>query len=165
MSVFKSIKYELLPMITYLLKRSLSKGVFPNITKVLPLYKKGDKNKCKNYRPISLLPQLSKILEKIIKLKLSSFIDKHKLLSKCQYGFRENMSASDALSDVVETVNSKLEKLDNCAILSIDLCKVFDKLDHGIMLNKLEMYGIRGIPLKLIKSYLTNRSQYINIDN
>ena len=70
-----------------------------------------------------------------------------------------------AIADVVETVNSKLEKLDNCAILSIDLCKVFDKLDHGIMLNKLEMYGIRGIPLKLIKSYLTNRSQYINIDN
>ena len=90
-----------------------TKGIFPDVlktTKVIPLYKKGNQNYYKNYRPISLIPQLSKILDKLIKNQLLSFINKYNIISNCQYGFRKILfSTSDALADVVETVNANLE--------------------------------------------------------
>ena len=76
-----------------------------------------------------------------------------------------NLSTADALSDVLESVNTNLENLENCAIISIGLRKAFDTLDHDILINNLYMYGIRGIALKLIKSYLSDRLQFVRYNN
>ena len=106
------------------LNRVFSEGIFPNIlkiAKVVPLFKKSDKSKPENYRPISSLPQFSKILEQLIKNRLLQFLDKFNIISKCQYGFRNTISTADALVDVIETVCQQLENLNKCAILSIDL--------------------------------------------
>ena len=98
---------------------------------------------------------------KLIKSRISNFLNKFNILNDNQYGFRKNLSTADALSDVLESVNKILENLENCAIVSIDLRKAFDTLDHDILINKLYIYGIGGIALKLIKSYLSDRLQFI----
>ena len=94
-----------------------------------------------------------------------TFLNKFNIINDTQYGFRKNVSTSDALSDVIETVNLNLEHLNNCAIVSIDLCKAFDTLDHDIVIKKRSIYGIRGIALKLLESYLKDRQQYVSFMN
>ena len=124
-----------------------------------------EKSLAENYRPISLLPQISKIFEKLIKSSISNLLNIFNILNDNQYGFRKNLSTSDALSDVLESVNTNLENLENCAFVSIDLRKAFDTLDHAILINKLYIYGIRGIALNLIKSYLSDRLQFFRYNN
>ena len=105
-----------------------------------------------NYRHISLLPQLSKILEKLIKVRFTGYLNKYNIISDSQYGFRVNMSTSDALIDTIEFVTDALEKCDKCSMVSIDLKKTFDTIDHSILIKKLHLYGIRDTALNLIIS-------------
>ena len=125
--------------------------------KIITLFKDGDRSKQENYRPIYLLPQFSQLLEKLIKVRILKILNKFNIISDMQYGFRKNVSTSDAFSDVIETVNLNLEHLNNCAIASIELCKDFDTLDNDILIKKLSIYGIRGIAHKLLESYLKDR--------
>ena len=166
--IIKEIILEISPLLKHVFNRSLAEGIFPNVlkkAKVIPIFKSGDKSLAENYRPISLLPQISKIFDKLIKSRISNFLNKFNILNDNQYGFRKNLSTADALSDVLESVNTNLENLENCAIVSIDLRKAFDTLDHDILINKLYIYGIRGIALKLIKSYLSDRIQFVRYNN
>ena len=168
MFISKEIILEISPLLKHVFNRSLAEGIFPNVlkkAKVIPIFKSGDKSLAENYRPLSLLPQISKIFEKLIKSRISNFLNKFNILNDDQYGFRKNLSTADALSDVLESVNTNLENLENCAIVSIDLRKAFDTLDHDILINKLYIYGIRGIALKLIKSYLSDRIQFVRYNN
>lgn len=118
-----------------------------------------------NYRPVSLLPQFSKILEKLYCNRLDKFIEKHKLLDDSQYGFRENRSTALALLDSVEEITNCVDEGKLVAGLFIDLKKAFDTINHNILINKLEKYGIRGIALQWIRSYLKNRKQFVKIEN
>jgi hypothetical protein len=118
-----------------------------------------------NYRPIALLPAISKILEKLIHKRLYIFLTDNQIISNRQYGFRPKLSTSDALcaflSDIYDQMNSQ-----NMTIAAfLDLSKAFDTIKHPILFNKLHNYGIRGQPLSLIKSYLSERSQYCMIGN
>ena len=97
----------------------------------------------------------------MIKNRLLEFLNKFNILSNCQYGFRKHTSTADALADVIESIYEHLEHLNKCTILSIDLHKAFDTLDHNILLKKLYIYGIRGTSFDLFKSYLSNRMQYV----
>ena len=90
-----------------------------------------------------------------------NFINKH-IINECQYCFRNNISTAGAISETIEIISDKLESLQKCAIISIDLRKTFDKLDHTILLNKLFIYGIRGTAFNLIKGYLSEREQYVS---
>ena len=121
------------------------------------MHKGGEKSNPTNYRPISLLPQFGKLLEKIIKERLTTFLNENDIITKHQFGFRESHSTELAITSIHDDL---LENLDNNSItctIFLDLAKAFDSVDHEILLRKLEKYGIRGVALKLMTSYLENR--------
>ena len=129
--------------------------------KVIPLYKSGKKHIFTNHRPISLLPQFSKILVKLFNSRFGGFMDYSTILPSCQCGFREGMSTSvKLLHDITHSLDYKKCNID----LRIDIKKAFDAVDHQLLCKKLELYGIRGNVYNWISSYLNNRSQFINID-
>ena len=134
------------------------------IARVIPLYKVGEKDLFTNYRPVSLLPQFSKILENIYYSRLDKFISKHDILSNSQYGFRQNMSTNLALLELVEELTSSIDKKNKTIGVFIDLKKAFDTIDHDILLKKLDRYVVRGISNNWVKSYLTGQKQFVNIN-
>ena len=150
------------PIIADIFNQCIIEGVFPNslkIAEVIPIFKKGDKTKINNYRPISLLSPFSKIFEKHISNQINSFISKHNLLYKYQYGFQENNSTEIALQQLCDNLTSKLDKSETICATFIDLAKAFDTVNHNILVKKLPSFGIRGAPAKLLENYLTNRTQ------
>ena len=151
----------------YICNLSLGSGIFPDdmtIARVIPLYKAKKKDLFTNYRSVSLLPQFSKILEKIYYSRLDKFISNHDILSNSQYGFRQIMSTNLALLELVEELTLSIDKKNETIGVFIDLKKAFDTIDHGILLKKLDRYGVRGISNNWVKSYLTGRKQNVNID-
>ena len=146
-------------------------GIFPEkfkIAKVKPLYKKGDKCCYNNYRPISILPTISKVFERVMYTQLYNYFNVNNLLTEQQYGFRSKHStelASIKLVDyiIMEMDDPKTTKTPTTVYL--DLSKAFDTLNYDIFVSKLEYYGIIGIPLALIKVYLINRFQYVQYEN
>lgn len=168
MAIIKDIKHEIIAPLTTLCNLSLSSGKFPDvlkIAKIIPVFKKGDKQNPTNYRPISLLPQISKILEKLFELRLRNFLIKHNLLNNCQYGFRNKHSTSHALLDVLEQVTNGIDQSKTSIGCFLDLRKAFDTVDHNILLSKLLHYGLRGKAHAWITSYLNNRQQYVSLQN
>ena len=147
---------------------SFLNGVFPNkckIAKVIPLYKNGDIDDFSNYRPVSLLPQFSKILEKLFNNRLKSFMKVNHILSNNRYGFREDHSTNLAIIELIEEITSAIDNSMSTVGVFIDLKKAFDTIDHGILLKKLEHYGIRGIANQWVSNYLTERFQYVQYNN
>ncbi len=134
------------------------------IARVIPLFKNGNINDFTNYRPISLLSQFSKILEKIFHNRMMSFIEEKNILYESQYGFRKNMSTSLAILELVENITTSIDDCKSTVGIFIDLKKAFDTVDHDILIKKLDHYGIRGIANTWICSYLMNRSQYACIN-
>ena len=145
MFILKKITNFIVEPFLHICNLSLSKGVFPDVMKiaeVIPLFKSGDKHVFNNYRPVSLLPQFSKILEKLFNNRLDSFIDKNCILSECQYGFRNSRSTYMALMDLVENICELIEKKKYVMGIFIDLKKAFDTIDHTILLDKLYHYDL-----------------------
>ena len=133
---------------------SVLNEVFPDsmkISRVIPLFKSGNTKEFSNYRPISLLPQFSKILEQMYHSRL---IDSNQILYKRQYGFRKQMSTSLAIIELVEEITNSLDNHEATVGVFIDLKKAFDTVDHSILIEKLYHYGIRGTANKWICSYL-----------
>ena len=154
------------PILSQIFNECMKIGIFPNILKtarITPIHKNGDRSNPLNYRPISILTHLSKIFEKIINRRLVNFFEKYNILDKRQYGFRQNFSTCLAISDLCEQLLMSFDKgLTTCCVF-LDLAKAFDTVNHNILIAKLSHYGIRGTPLQLIRSYLTNRMQYVNL--
>ena len=169
--LLKSIKDEIAKPLTIIINQSLKTGVFPDalkIAKVKPLYKKGDNFCLNNYRPISLLPTISKIFERVMFTQLYSYLNANTLLSEQQYGFRSQHSTELAcvkLVDYITTEMDNIRKIKTPTAIFLDLSKAFDTLNFNILLNKLQYYGIDGISLSLIRSYLTDRFQYVQFEN
>lgn len=152
--------------ITYICNLCITHGEFPtNLKKsiVIPIFKTGNRDNVNNYRPISLLPTLSKILEKIINIRLQNYLEKYNLLSSNQYGFRAKMSTVDAINKLVTHAVQQLDNNKKCVGIFLDLAKAFDTVSIPLLLRKLEFIGIRGVALKLLHSYLTNRIQIVKI--
>ena len=133
------------------------------IAKVIPIYKKGEKSDVGNYRPISVLSVLNKIFEKLIYKRLYNFFDKYKLIYEYQFGFRGGHSTTQALIEILDKIRDSMEKGKIVCGIFADLSKAFDTVDHKILLEKLNHYGVRGNANDLIKDYLHNRKQYVQI--
>ena len=149
-----------------LINQSLSMGVFPNILKVakiIPIHKKGDARTPSNYRPISILPFLSKIFEKIIYSRLLNHFTFNEILSVHQFGFRRQMSTFDAITHFTELIYDALNNKKLCLNILIDYSRAFDTVNHPILLGKLERYGVCGRTLQYIASYLKDRQQSVCI--
>lgn len=155
------------PVLTQIFNYCVSTGLYPLDLKmacVIPIHKKGEKNNCGNYRPISLISPFSKIFEKCILTQLESFFNKHSIITNKQFGFRKKVSTEMALSSVYECfINNFENDLVTCAVF-LDISKAFDSVNHKLLLEKLEKYGIRGLPHQLLRSYLSDRCQYTLID-
>ena len=156
------------PYLSILFSCCFDFAIFPDcfkIAKVIPIYKAGLKSKLTNYRPISLLSNFSKILEKIIAVRILAFLDKHSVFYKRQFGFRKKHSTIHAVTDIITQCYEKLESKLHCCLILLDIKKAFDSIDHQILIEKLNHYGIRGVANELIKSYLSDRFQYVELDN
>lgn len=163
----KKYKQHLIPPLTYLFNQCISKGIFPQALKkavVHPIHKNGDKSFINNYRPIALLPSISKILERLIYNRLIKYIERKGLLATTQFGFRPNKSTDDAVHELTDYITRQLDSRNKCLVIFLDLAKAFDSVSIPILLEKLHRLGIRGIPHSLLKDYLTNRTQRVKID-
>ena len=149
-----------------IINRSIEFSNFPDKLKladITPVHKKDNRNDKHNYRPVSILPSISKILERIIYFQINKYFDKK--LSKFQCGFRKNFNAQHCLIVMIEKWKSGLDKKLNCGALMTDLSKAFDSLSHELLIAKLHAYGFNNSSLKLIHSYLNNRYQRVRINS
>ena len=152
--------------ITDLINQSISLSLFPDdckIAKLKPLYKKDAKTKPKNYRPISLLPLISKIMERIIHDQTQVFLDKNKILFTYQSGFRKHYSTDTYLSYLTDKVRKGFEKGSLTGMILIDLQKDFDTIDHKILIEKMSCFGFHESTIRWYESYLTNRCFIVNV--
>ena len=166
--VIKKSSHIIANPLAKILNTQMSLGSFPEelkVGKVTPVYKKGNIDLLENYRPISTLPIFGKIFEKIIYTRLYNFFVSQNILHQNQYGFRKSHSTIHALNCSISHIELALQNKKHVLGIFIDLSKAFDTIDHETLLHKLLHYGIRGTPYSLIKSYLSNRSQYTDVLN
>jgi retron-type reverse transcriptase len=128
------------------------------------LFKGEDQEKCGNYRPISVLPVFSKLFEKVVNSRLVSFLNKKKFFYPHQYGFRKSSDTCSAATDTICEIQSGIDRGKKCALVSLDLRKAFDTVDHDILLLKLERLGVRGVCNNLFRSYLLDRTQCVCVN-
>ena len=134
--------------LTLKINQMLDSGLFPsrlNISKILPIFKKGDVNSLNNYRPISLLQAISKIFERIIYDQLYVYVDNNNILSEEQYGFHTKHSTELAAVKLVDYIKNEIDGKYTPVNIYIDLSKAFDTLNFDILLHKLNYYGVTGV--------------------
>lgn len=168
MKVIKLLDSNILEPLTLNINQSLTTGIFPDdlkIAKVLPIYKKDDDTLFDNYRPISLLPAISKLFERIVYNQLYNYFVLNKLLYYSQHGFRKLHSTETATLEFVDKIIQHLDSGNIPVAIFIDLSKAFDTIDHQILLYKLQYYGVSGTALNWFRSYLSNRSQYVQFED
>lgn len=163
----KKHKSPLSKAILYLFNMALHHGKFPQnlkIAKVIPIDKGGTKNDPSNYRPISLLPTIGKILEKLIHARLQRYYEQHQFINKNQYGFRTKCSTTIAATELVNQLQLAVDKGKMPTTIFLDVSKAFDTVKHDILLQKLSLSGVRGNMYELIKDYLTDRRQFTEVN-
>ena len=145
----------------------MATGIFPDalkIFKVIPSYKKGDEANLSNYRPIALLPSISKVFEKAILTQLTLYLEDNKIIHLHQYGFRKSHSTKYAALHITDYIQYKMNVGKIPINVYLDFSKTFETLVHSTLLHKMK-HGIDGLAHKLIKSYLENRKQYVEFNS
>ena len=166
--VIKQSLIHLVPKLTKFFNEFIEKGVFPKILKtgrITPIFKKGDAQMFGNYRPVCTLPIFGKIFEKIIFNRLQNFFSSKGIIYDNQFGFRKNHSTNHAINFSINKILEGMNRNKHMLGIFIDLSKAFDTINHDKLLEKLSNYGIRGTCHSLLRSYLSDRSQYTSIFN
>lgn len=164
----KCLKNLILENLTNSINKCLELGLFPDslkIAKVTPIFKTGKKTDPSNYRPISVLPTMSKIFEKVLYNRLESYLATKNIISSKQYGFRPKSNTLSATVDIITKIKTNIDQKQIAMGVFIDLKKAFDTVSHKILLKKLNSIGITGTALSMFKSYLSNRRQVVRIGN
>ena len=160
----KDIAYVLAKPLTHVINLSLHRGLFPNDLKrarIKPVHKSGNSKMFDNYRPISVLPVISKIFEKCVYRQLTKYLENNKMLSNSQHGFRSHRSTETATTLFIDTVRLNMDKGHYTGVIYIDLSKAFDTLNHSIMLNTLCNYGVTHSSNDWFADYLFSRTQQV----
>ena len=168
--LLKEIMPSIVIPVEYLFNMSLRTGFVPDSfkrAKVIPIYKSGLKCEFTNHRPVSLLSTFSKLLEKIIVKQMFGFLNKNNVLYAHQYGFRSKHDTTQPIIQFLDRIYEGLNKSDPEFTLGvfIDLKKAFDTINFSVLLKKMSHYGFRGISNKWFENYLTNRTQYVSVNN
>ena len=167
--VLKSLPDNILEFLSTIFNKSLSSGRYFRAfktSKVIPLHKGGSRVEIGQYRPISLIPSFSKILEKLVYKRISRFLNKHKLLHPNQFGFRKHHNTAQATSLLSNTISRVMDEGGKFTLaIFCDMTKAFDCLDISILLDKLNYYGIRGVAQTWVADYLYGRSQKVSLGN
>ena len=143
---------------------SIKTGGFPQrleIGNIVPIYKSGDNNSFNNYRPVSLLPSFSKVFERIVYNRLIEFFNKHNEFYDYHFGFRKLFLTHMALITLINKLSNALDEGSRVVGIFLDFSYAFDTIDHGILLFKLEHYGVRGLASDWSAKYLNNSYQYV----
>ena len=168
LKVYMFYETTIAPILAHLINKSLSTGIFltsEKIAKVIPAYKSESKSSMNNYRPISVLPIMSKVFERIVHTQLSKYLEKHKLLSNNQYGFRNRRSTQQAVTILTDSVALSIDELKYTGAVFLDLRKAFDMVDHERLLLKLDSFGVSATEQNWFIDYLFNRKQYVSYNS
>jgi hypothetical protein len=160
------LKEDICTPLMKIFNMSLETGIHPDILKIsktIPIFKKGSRMAVSNYRPISLLSNINKILEKLVHDRTYKFLENLQCLYSLQFGFRKKHSTNHALIDITETIRQALDNKKIACGVFVDLQKAFDTVNHDILISKLDHYGIRGTAIDWFSSYLKKRSQFVSI--
>lgn len=164
--LLKTCKQELIDPLIDIVNKSFNSGIFPSalkIAKVYPKYKQGPTTQAANYRPISLIPTFSKLIEKLVLTRLIQHLSTNQLLTPHQHGFLPGKSTITALIGLVEFLADQLEDGNTSTAILLDYSKAFDCLSHDHLLSKLTTLGIQGLALNWFRSYLTRRKQMTEV--
>lgn len=164
--IIKPISHIISPPLCNIINASFSQSTFPSKLKksiITPIHKKGSKEDINNFRPISLLSIFSKIIEKVVKNRLVTFLEKNHILTPEQYGFRDSRNTTDAIDNFLNMVYKNIESKNQILGVFCDLTKAFDSVNHKKLIKKLEHYGIRNKSLQWFESYLSNRTHKVKL--
>ena len=145
---------------------SIEKVTYPNLLKiarVVPGHKSGQRDHIDNYRPISNLPVFSKVFETLTLRRFTSFVSRYSLMSDCQYGFQKGRNITQAAIKLTSLVTNAYHHKSYAVCFFLDLKKAFDTIDHNILLDKLYHVGFRGPSHQYVRSYISNRKQYVQV--
>ena len=158
----------IIPALTHLVNLSIATQTFPTMWKtakvIIPLYKKEDPLSPKNYRPVAILPIISKILEKTIFIQIIQYMETHQLLHPNHHGFRSHHSTTTGLIQMYDSWVEAVERKEFTGVCFLDLSAAFDIVDHPLLLQKLGLYGFTDSSIHWVNSYLSGRSQTVYID-
>ena len=166
--LLKDTAIVIAPVLTNLFNRSLQSSIFPSIwksRKVTSIFKSGDQSNANNYRPITILPTISKVFEKVVHSQVHDYLSNNKILTARQLGFRPKLSTEIALVHFTDTILNNMDKGLVTGAVFLDLSKAFDTVDHSILLEKLKSCNFSIESVRWFKSYLTNRNQVIVVSN
>lgn len=166
--LIKNVILGVVKPLVHIYNLSMNNGIVPvnmKIAKVIPIFKKGDPQLLSNYRPISLLSTFSKILEKLIYVRTVKFFNVNQTFSNFQFGFREKHTTSHAILHFIDKISTALDNRMHTVGIFLDYSKAFDTVDHTILLQKLSHHGVRGKALEWFTSYLSNRRQFVSLND
>ena len=164
--IYKYCVNEISPILAILYNTSLELGHFPEelkIARVTPVPKSEDTSIPNNFRPISILHTVGKLLEKLVHTQLTNYLYENELLSQTQFGFTKNRSTEDALTLLTENIYRALNDKQTCILLLLDFSKAFDVVPHNLLLQKLDRLGVSKDSINWFHSYLSGRTQYVRL--
>ena len=164
--LIKSMRKPLSCLMTHMVNTSFKADKMPDVfklAKISPLYKKGDRFKATNYRPVAVLPSMSKIIEKVVIGRLRNHLESNGLLSDNQNAYRAHRSVTTAVLQLYDSILKCQEKAVDSACIFLDCSAAFDTIQHDVLIGKLKLYGVDEKGIRWMKSYLSDRAQYVSV--